>query len=203
MKEGHEFHPRHEQSQSHTNVGSNSVARTIRLTGKKGTNSLLAEEFVIAMSESELEFHRGTAKKCFNQAWDYLDKKNRDAGDDQMMMHLVHTARYHWSFIGTVENFAVGDWQISRVYAALNQPQLALHFAKSALEIMQKSNLSGILHTGYEGMARAYAIGKEHRSARDYINKAREQLNKATGLDDEDRKIYSDQIRETEELIGQ
>jgi tetratricopeptide (TPR) repeat protein len=155
------------------------------------------------MSQSELGFHRETAKKCFNQAWDYLDKKNRDASDDQMMLHLVHTARYHWSFVGTAENLAVGDWQISWVYAALNQPDLALHFAKSALEIMQKSKLSGILHTGYEGMARAYAIAKQYQSAREYINKARDQLNKATGLDDEDKKIYSDQIRETEELIGQ
>ena len=68
---------------------------------------------------------------------------------------------------------------------------------------MQKNNLSGILHTGYEGMARAYAIAKDNQSARDYISKARDQLNKATGLDDEDKKIYSDQIRETEELIGQ
>ena len=38
MKEGHEFHPRHEQSQPHTNVGSNSVARTIRPTHTNGVN---------------------------------------------------------------------------------------------------------------------------------------------------------------------
>jgi len=153
--------------------------------------------------QGELEFHRETAKKCFNQAWDYLDKKNRDANDEQQMLHLVHASRYHWSFVGTAENFAVGDWQISRVYATLSQPHLALHFAKSALEIMQKSNLSGILHTGYEGMARAYAIGKDYESARNYIKKALEQLDNAVGLDDEDKRIYLDQIRETEELIGQ
>ncbi len=101
-----------------------------------------------------------------------------------------------------MRHLAVSDWQISRVYAALYQPQLALNFAKSALEIMQKNNLSDVLHTGYEGMARAYAIAKDNQSSRDYISKAREQLNKATGLDAEDKKIYSDQIRETEELIG-
>jgi tetratricopeptide (TPR) repeat protein len=152
---------------------------------------------------SELDFHRETAKKCFNQAWDYLDKKNRDANNEQQMLHLVHVSRYHLSFVGTAENFAVGDWQISRVYATLSQPRLALHFAKSALEIMQKNNLSGILHTGYEGMARGYAIGKDHESARNYIKKAREQLDKAARLDDQDKKIFLDQIRETEQLIGQ
>lgn len=51
-------------------------------------------------------------------------------------------------------------------------------------------------------MARAYATAKNNQSARDYVSKAREQLNKAAGLGAEDKKIYSDQIRETEELIG-
>ncbi len=155
------------------------------------------------MSQNEIAFHRETAKKCFNEAWDYLDNKNRDANDEQQMLHLAHAARYHRSFVGTASNFAVGDWQISRVYAALNQPQLALHCAESALEIMQKNNLSEILCTGYEGMARAHATAKNYRSARDYVKKAREQLEETHGLDDEDRKIYSDQIRETEGLIGQ
>jgi tetratricopeptide (TPR) repeat protein len=163
---------------------------------------LFQQDSVIAMSQSEMEFHRETAKKCFNEAWDYLDKKNRDANDEQQMLHLAHAARYHRSFVGTAKNFAVGDWQISRVYAALNQSELALHFAKSALEIMQGNNLSEMLCTGYEGMARAHAVAKDYPSAKDYVKKAREQLKKTTGLDDEDRKIYSDQIRETEELIG-
>lgn len=155
------------------------------------------------MSQSELEFHRKVAKQCFNKAWDYLDKKDKDANDEQQMLHLAHASRYHWTFVGTPRNMAVSDWQVSRVYAALTQPHLALHFAKSALERMEKDNLSEILHTGYEGMARAYAIAKDNQSARNYIKKAREQLDKATGLDDEDKKIYTDQIRETEELIGQ
>jgi hypothetical protein len=153
------------------------------------------------MSQSEIEFHRETAKRCFNEVWDYLDKKDRNANDEQQMLHLAHTARYHRSFVGTAENFAIGDWQISRIYAAPQEPRLALQFAKSSLEIMQKNNLVEILSTGYEGMARACAIAKDYESAGNYITKAREQLAKLT-LDEEDRKIYSDQIRETEELIG-
>lgn len=157
---------------------------------------------------NELEFHRETAKKCFNEAWDFLDKKNRDAKDEQAMLHLTHAACYHWSFVAGSENermrhIAIADWQISRAYAALNQSQLALQFARSALEICEKNGLSEILHTGYEGMARACAVGKDYESARRYIGKAREQLDAATGMDEEDRKIYSDQIRETEDLIHQ
>jgi hypothetical protein len=153
------------------------------------------------MPQNDLqEFHRQIARKCFNEAWDYLEKKNRDANDEQQMLHLVHTARYHWTFVGTDNNFAVGDWQISRVYAALNEPRLALHFAKSSLERMERNNLSDILCTGYEAMARAYAVAKESQPARDYIKRAREQLAKSH-VDDEDRKIYLDQIQETEQSI--
>lgn len=50
-------------------------------------------------------------------------------------------------------------------------------------------------------MARAYAIAKDYQSARNYINKAREQLDVST-TDAEDKKVYSEQIRETEEMVG-
>lgn len=131
---------------------------------------------------------------------DYLEKKSRNANDDRLMLHLAHTAQYHWSFVGSERNFAVGDWLISRVYAALSEPRLALSFAKSALERMEKNGLSDILCTGYEAMARAHAVAKEFRVARDYAKRAREQLTKSV-TDDEDRKIYLDQIEETEQLI--
>jgi cation transport regulator ChaB len=156
---------------------------------------------VIPVSEAELESHQKMAKKCFNEAWDYLDKGDRSARDEQQMLHLAHASSYHWSFVGKPANFAVSDWQISRVYAALNQPHLALQFAQSALETCQKHSLVEILISAYEGMARAYAIANDSQSARNYLNKARKQLG-TVSMDDEDRKIYSDQIHETEQLIG-
>jgi len=163
---------------------------------------------LIDLKENETQFHRETAKKCFNEAWEYLEKNTRDANDEQQMLHLAHTARYHWSLVESdktelVRHLAISDWQISRVYAGLNEPQLALHFAKSALRIMEENNMQDILHTGYEGMVRAFAVGKDNVSATDYIKKAREQLGRTVDIDDEDRRIYSEQIHETESLIGQ
>jgi tetratricopeptide (TPR) repeat protein len=165
-------------------------------------NSSTCKELVIIMSQNDLEFHRETAKKCFNEAWDYLEKKNRDADDEQRMLHLAHTARYHRSFVGTARNFAVGDWQISRVYAEIKEPGLALRFAKSSLGTMEKNSLSDILCTGYEAMARAYVVAGDYQLATDYIKKAREHLDHVTGIDAEDKAIYSGQIRETEEMMG-
>jgi tetratricopeptide (TPR) repeat protein len=152
------------------------------------------------MSESEEDFHRKMARKCFNEAWDYLEKKNRDDSEERTMLHLTHASRYHWVFVGTPQNVAVSDWQISRIYASLNQPQLALQFAKSCLETCEKNSLSEVLHTAYEAIARAYAVSKDYERAKDYLNRAREQLAKLQ-LDEEERKIYSDQIHETEQMI--
>ena len=117
-----------------------------------------------------------------------------------MMLNLAHASRYHWSLIGKPWNFTTGDWQISRVYAALNQPDLALSFAKKALETSQKHNLSERLISAYEGMARAHAAATEYPLAREFVSKARVQL-LAVSLDDENRKTYSDQIDETERMI--
>ena len=154
------------------------------------------------MPQAQHDFHRKIAAECFNRTWDYLEQKNRSLDDDQIMLNLAHASRYHWSLIGKPWNFTTGDWQISRVYAALNQPDLALSFAKKALEISEKNNLSERLISAYEGMARAYAVAKKYPSAEEFINKARQQLRNVS-LDPDDLKTYSDQINETERMIRQ
>jgi tetratricopeptide (TPR) repeat protein len=152
------------------------------------------------MPQTEDDFHRKIAADCFNRTWDYLEQKSRSVDDDQIMLNLAHASRYHWSLIGKPWNFTTGDWQISRVYAALNQPDLALRFAKKALEISEKNNLSERLISAYEGMARAYAVAKKYPSAKEFIKRAREQM-RTVSVDAEDQKTYSDQIDETERMI--
>ena len=152
------------------------------------------------MSQSEQEFHRKVAVECFNKTWDYLEMKDRAANDDQSMLNMAHSSRYHWSLVGKAPNFAIGDWQISRVYSALNQPELALQFAKASLETCQKNSLSDLIVSAYEGMARAHAVAKEFRLAREFIDRARHQL-RSQVADEEDLKTYSDQIDETERMI--
>ena len=153
------------------------------------------------LSKSEREFHRKTAVRCFNEAWDYLEKKKRTEQDNQKMLQLAHASRYHWGLLGTPRNKAVGDWQISRVYAALKQPHLSLLFAKSSLEICKKKKLPEILATAYEAVARAYAVAEDYASVREYLKLARDQLN-TLDLRAEDRKLYLGQTDETEKLIA-
>jgi len=150
-------------------------------------------------SSSSIEFHRKTAVICFNKTWDFLDKKERTREEDLKMLDEAHTSRYHWTQIGTAHNFAIGDWQISRVYAALNQPVLALLYAQSSLDLCEKNNLKDLLPSAYEGMSRAYAVANDAAEARRFLQMARKQLEQVK--DEEDRKAYDQQMHETEALI--
>ncbi len=155
---------------------------------------------MIAPREAQ-KFERKTAARCFNQTWDYLVKRPRNANAQRVMLNLAHAAAYHWSQVGTPRNQAVSDWQISRAYAAVNEPRLALTYAKSCLELCKKNHLAEIIPTANEAMARAYAVGKNYPAARKYLDTARKQLEEATTLDREDRAIFGAQQRETAKLI--
>ena len=124
----------------------------------------------------------------------------RTSGEDRQMLLLAHASRYHWGLVGTARNHVVGDWQLSRIYAALGQPALALSFAKAALSICQENGLSDITPSAHEGVARAYAAAKETPKAEENLAKARRLLDKLD-LGDEDRKIYLDQFEDTQRLI--
>ncbi len=154
----------------------------------------------MTLSRSERELHRKTATRCFNEAWTYLEKKHRTADDDRRMLLLVHTSRFHWGLAGTPQSQAVGDWQISRAYSALGDSRLALAYARSCLMLCREHDLSDLLGTAYEAMARAYATANERSAARAYLKRAREQL-ATSHLDREAAAIYRAQIEDTERLI--
>jgi hypothetical protein len=144
-------------------------------------------------------FHRRTAVGCFNKTWDFLDKKERTGQEDLQMLTEAHTSRYHWRRIGNARNFAIGDWQISRAYAAIKQPALALLFAKSSLDLCKNNDLKDLLPSAYEGMSRAYAMANDTGKARRYLEMARKELKHVKR--EEDRKIFGQQMDETESLI--
>jgi len=154
----------------------------------------------LPISRAERDFHRKTAAKCFNRAWDHLEMKARTREQSREMLHLAHASRYHWGLVGTPRNRAVGEWQLSRVYAELGEPRLALLFAKSCMQVCRSQHLTELLPTANEAVARAYAVAGDSKNARRYLAKARRQLDLLV-LDKEERGIYSRQITETEALI--
>jgi tetratricopeptide (TPR) repeat protein len=124
-----------------------------------------------------------------------MEKKNRTSQEDAEMIRDVHASRFHWGEAGTAKNFAVGEWQIARVYSLLGMPESALYHAKRSLAYV-KAGGEGFedfhLPSAYEGLARAYAAAGEERNARKYLALAVRLAKRIK--DPEDRKTISEQI---------
>jgi len=154
----------------------------------------------LALPKAERDLHRKLAAACFNNAWDYLERRRRTAEEDIEMLNLAHSSLYHWEKVGSPRQIAVSEWQVSRAYVEVGFPKLAILLAKSCLDRCTANGLSEIIHTANEGLARAYAANGDYRKAQKHISKAKSQLGKLK-LTSEDRKVYGDQISETASLI--
>ena len=77
------------------------------------------------------------AKQLFNECWIYIEKKNRTNEDNLMMLHLAHSSRFHWGNVGTLKEFAIGEWQCSYVYSLLGYGEPALFHAQASLRMSE------------------------------------------------------------------
>jgi hypothetical protein len=154
----------------------------------------------VSATKSEKAFHRKAMAHAFNDAWDLLEKPRRSREDDRQMLDLAHAARHHASRFGTSRNRAIGDWQVSRAYAAAGDGRWALEYARSCLETCESSGLSDLLGTAYEAMARAHAVARRSKPALSFLARARRELDRSE-LDADDRAIYLGQIRDTERMV--
>jgi hypothetical protein len=137
---------------------------------------------------TEREWHRRQAASLFNQTWRYLEKKRRKRADDLAMIHAAHASRYHWSVVGKPVNQAIGEWQVSHVYAVLKRPEPSLYHARACLALCREHHLAGFpLAFAYEALARAAAVAGHARERDGFLRRAR-----AAGRtieDEEDRKL--------------
>ena len=100
----------------------------------------------------------------FNATWDLIVKKRRSAEEVDAMIGMAHASRYHWSVVGGSEELAVGEWQISHVYAVLDRPEPSLYHAQRCLEICERGKLGDFpLAYAYEALARAFALAGKAR----------------------------------------
>ncbi|MEK6851483.1 MAG: hypothetical protein AABY30_02980, partial [Candidatus Thermoplasmatota archaeon] len=72
------------------------------------------------------DHHRKLGVDLFNATWTLLEKK-RTRDEDVKMVHMAHASRHHWAQVGTPSNLAVGEWQVSHVYAVLRRAEPALY----------------------------------------------------------------------------
>jgi len=109
---------------------------------------------------------RALAVGLFNRVWQLLATDDRTAEQDDEMVDAAHASRYHWGHIGSAENYAVGEWQISRVYSVLGRGEPALHHARRCLAIVEENTLAPwTLGSAFEAMARATAVAGDPEAA--------------------------------------
>ncbi|MDJ0952924.1 MAG: hypothetical protein QNJ81_04535 [Acidimicrobiia bacterium] len=106
-------------------------------------------------AEEPLE-HRSLAVSLFNRTWELLDQETRTHEDNAEMLTAAFASRHHWREIGEPRNFAISDWQVSRVAAILGYPDLADDYGQRSLDTASRAHL-GPFYEGYahEALARA------------------------------------------------
>lgn len=105
------------------------------------------------------DLERKLAAHLFNETWRLIEKPDRTAEENILMIHSAHASRYHWQSVGDSSHKAIGEWQISRVYSLLRLSDPALYHARVCLEICETQSFSPFL-TGcaHEAMARALSF---------------------------------------------
>jgi tetratricopeptide (TPR) repeat protein len=137
---------------------------------------------------TELEFHKKAGVDLFNMTWDLLDKKDRTQEENDRMIHAAHASRYHWGLFGKPENFARGEWQVSRVYAVLGRAEPALYHAQRSLDICLKNGIGDFdLAFAHEALARSHALAGNAAEAKASLDQARKA---ADGIPDEKTRTY-------------
>ena len=140
---------------------------------------------------------RTVAVALFNRVWDLLDAGDaRGADATAEMIDAAHASRYLWRTIGGVEQAIVGEWQISRTYAAAGLGAEAVRHAEVSLSLLRADPhpVDWVAASVHEGRARAYLAAGDQTSAMSAYADAQTAL--AAIADDEDRGLVASQLAE-------
>lgn len=109
----------------------------------------------------------------FNRVWRLLEAKRRTLAEDDEMIHAAHASRYHWGVVGKPVQIAIGEWQVSHVYAVLGHPESATYHAQRALAVCRENRIGDFpLAFAFEAAARAAAVAGRPRDRDGFIRKA-------------------------------
>ncbi|MHC8514934.1 hypothetical protein [Sporosarcina sp. ITBMC105] len=141
-------------------------------------------------NQQEKFSHKQLAVNCFNQTWDLLDKRNRTQAEKEQMIHLCHTSFWHWTQVEdhTPQNLSIGYWQLSRVYAVVENGEQALYYAKQCVSVSHEADLAPFfIAYAYEAQARAQLLLRQSTEAKKSLLLAEEFVQNIK--DEESRKL--------------
>lgn len=149
------------------------------------------------MSPADTEMtdeHRRQAVAYFNATWDLIDLSKRTAEQDRDMLTFAFASRQHWlEAEGTADNLAVADWQIAHAASQAGLADVALAFARAAVDRAESSDLAPWLKAStHEGLARAHALAGDGGGFTYEVDLTKALLEKVA--DAEDRALVETQL---------
>ncbi len=143
---------------------------------------------------TEREWHRKEAAALFNRVWRLIETKRRTPAQDDEMIHAAHASRYHWGVVGKPVQLAIGEWQVSHVYAVLKRPEPASYHARRCLALCREHGIGDFpLAFAYEALARSAAIAGRSRDRDRFLRQAQTAAGRIR--DSEDRALLLSDLR--------
>jgi hypothetical protein len=149
----------------------------------------------IAPPQLDPDDERRLAAALFNRTWQLLEITDRTALQDDEMLHAAHASRHHWGVVGEPVHRARGEWQCSRVYAALGRAEPALHHARRYLALVEEHAL-GPFDRGFahEALARAHQVAGSAEEFTRHLELGH--ATEATLTDPEERELLESDLAE-------
>ena len=145
-------------------------------------------------SKADADWHRKMAAHLFNATWTLIERKRRTKEERDTMIHMAHASRYHWGVVGGPKELAIGEWQISRVYAVVGRPEPSLFHAQRCLEICEAHKIGDFpLAYAYEALARAFALAGKSRERAACLKLARAEA--ASIREEDERSLFLKDLR--------
>jgi len=144
------------------------------------------------------EFHKKIAVQSNNGIWPTLDKDNPTEEEIEEAMHMAHTARHHWSKVGTIVNLVRAEYMLARVYAHMKRAEPALFHANRGFELAKEAEKiddkwkDWDMPFIYEALARAHAAAGNKKECKKYVELAQKTTDAVKG--EEDKKICQGEI---------
>ncbi len=143
-------------------------------------------------------WHRTFAPRAYNHTWTFLDKDGLSREEEVQMLTSTFAQRFHWYEVGEPRNWAIADWQVSRVAAVLGYADLARRFGEHSLGVCQENDLDPFV-TGFahEAIARAAADVDDVTTFSSHLDLAKGLLSQIE--DPEERDVLSADLTEMSE----
>lgn len=142
---------------------------------------------------------RRLASEAFNHTWSLLDLDEWSREQEEEMLASTFAQRHHWYQVGGPRNWAIADWQVSRVAAVLGYSDLARRFGERSLELADEHDLGPfVAGFAHEAIARAAAAVDDVETFTWHLELAKKSL--AEIEDDEERESLQSDLAEMSEV---